>query len=204
MPDEIGTYLALTGRSVGAADAYRLGLVTHCIPAGRFVEIRSALVDADPVDPVLDERHVQPSEGEIEAHRRVVARCFGADSVEGILSRLQEERGPAQAWAQEVAGELASRSPTSLKITLHHLRRAKAQGLQQTLTDDFRLAVRCLQGHDFAEGVRAALVDRDRNPRWQPDRLEAVSQGAVESYFAPLERGELGLASRAEMQAPRP
>jgi enoyl-CoA hydratase len=204
MPDEIGTYLALTGRSVGPADAYRLGLVTHCIPALRFAEIRSALVDADPVDPLLDERHVQPGEGEIEAHGPVIARCFSAGSAEEILSRLHEERGPAQTWAQEVAKEVAVRSPTSLKITLHHLRRAKAQGLQQTLTDDFRLAVRCLQGHDFAEGVRAALVDRDRNPRWQPDRLEAVSQGAVESYFAPLERGELGLASRAEMQAPRP
>jgi enoyl-CoA hydratase len=204
MPDEIGTYLALTGRSVGPADAYRLGLVTHCIPSTRFAEIRSALVEADPVDPLLDARHVQPDEGEIETHRSVIARCFGADTVEQILSRLQEERGPAQTWAQEVAKELAGRSPTSLKITLHHLRKAKAQGLQQTLRDDFRLAVRCLEGHDFAEGVRAALIDRDRNPRWQPSRLEEVSQRSVESYFAPLERRELDLASRAEMQAPRP
>jgi enoyl-CoA hydratase len=204
MPDEVGMYLALTGRSIGRADAYHLGLATHCIPAAGFADIRAALIDADPVDPVLDERHIQPGPGALEAHRAAIARCFGAESVEGILARLQAERGAAQTWAQEVVEDLATRSPTSLKITFHHVRRAKSQDLQQTLKDDFRLAVRCLAGHDFAEGVRASLIDRDRNPRWQPGRLEDVSQRMVESYFAPLDRGELALASRAEMQAPRP
>jgi enoyl-CoA hydratase len=204
MPDEIGMYLALTGRSIGRADAYRLGLVTHCIPAARFAEIRSALIDAEPVDPVLDAWHMQPEEGELGAHRSAIARCFGAQDVEGILSRLQAERGDAQAWAQEVISGLATRSPTSLKITFRHVREAKAHDLQQTLAHDFRLAVRCMERHDFAEGVRASLIDRDRNPRWQPGRLEDVTEADVESYFAPLDRGELELASRAEMQAPRP
>lgn len=204
MPDEIGMYLALTGRPIGPADAYHLGLVTHCIPAARFPEIRSALMSADPVDPALDERHLQPDVGDLEPHRAAIARCFGADDVEEIESRLQAERGEAQAWAQAALKDLAAASPTSRKITFKHVRNAKAQDLQQTLQMDFRLAVRCMEGHDFAEGVRASLIERDRNPRWQPSRLEDVTQATVESYFAPLDRGELALASRAEMQAPRP
>ena len=68
MPDMIGMYLALTGRAVGSADAYNLGLLTHCIPAGQFGEIRAAIRDADPVDPVLDARHEDPGPGELEAH----------------------------------------------------------------------------------------------------------------------------------------
>jgi enoyl-CoA hydratase len=147
---------------------------------------------------------MQPEEGELGAHQSAIARCFGAQDVEGILSRLQAERGDAQAWAQEVISGLAIRSPTSLKITFRHVREAKAHDLQQTLAHDFRLAVRCMERHDFAEGVRASLIDRDRNPRWRPGRLEDVTEADVESYFAPLDRGELELASRAEMQAPRP
>lgn len=204
MPDEIGMYLALTGRSIGPADAYHLGLVTHCIPAAHFSEIHSGLVAADPVDPILDARHMQPDAGDLEPHRAAIARCFSADSVEGVVSRLQAEGGLAQAWAQEVLKDLAARSPTSLKITFQHVRNAKALDLQQTLQADFRLVVRCMEGHDFAEGVRASLIERDRNPRWQPNRLQDVTQATVESYFAPLDRGELALPSRAEMQAPRP
>ena len=88
MPDAIGMYLALTGRSIGRADAYRLGLATHCIPAARFGEIRAGLADADTVDPLLDDRHEDPGPGELEALRPVIARCFSQGTVEGIVDRL--------------------------------------------------------------------------------------------------------------------
>src|SRR6185312_15309110 len=81
MPDAIGMYLALTGRAIGRADAYRLGLVTHCISAASFGEIRAALEDADPVDPVLDTRHTDPGPGELDAMRTAIAWCFSAGSV---------------------------------------------------------------------------------------------------------------------------
>jgi enoyl-CoA hydratase len=203
LPDEIGMYLALTGRSVGRADAYRLGLATHCIPAGRFAEIRAAIADAEPVDPVLDERNEDPGGGEIEALSPTIAHCFAADSVEAIVSRLEAERGEAQAWAEGVLEDLRRCSPTSLKVTHRHVRLARQLDLRATLVQDYRLACRFMENHDFYEGVRAALIDRDQQPRWRPGRLAEVSEGLIDGYFAPLGGAELQLAVRGEMQAVR-
>ena len=201
MPDGIGMYLALTGRPLGRADAYRLGLATHCIPAKRFGEIRAGLADADPVDPVLDGRHEDPGPGELEALRPAIVRCFSDDTVEGIVDRLQAERGAAATWTQGVIKDLAARSPTSLKITHRHVRLARSLDLRETLIQDFRLACRCLEGDDLYEGVRAVLIDRDHAPRWTPARLQDVSEAMVDAYFASLGAAELELPSRAMMQA---
>lgn len=203
LPDEIGMYLALTGRSLARADAYRLGLVTHCMPAAQFAEVRAAIADADPVDPVLDSRHVDPGPGELGALRPAIARCFGGAGVEAIIARLEAERGEARTWAEDVLQDLARGSPTSLKVTHRHVRQAGALSLAATLAQDYRLAWRFMEGHDFSEGVRAALIDRDRVPKWQPAHLAEVSEAMVEAYFAPLGAAELQLTSRAEMQAVR-
>jgi enoyl-CoA hydratase len=201
MPDAIGMYLALTGRPIGRADAYRLGLVTHCIPAKRFGEIRASLAAADTVDPVLDDRHEDPGPGELDALRPPIARCFSDATVEGIVDRLKSERGAAATWARGVLEDLAARSPTSLKITHRHVQLARNLDLRATLIQDFRLACRCLEGGDLYEGVRAALIERDHTPRWQPGRLQDVSDAMIEAYFAPLGAAELELPSRAKMQA---
>lgn len=201
MPDAIGMYLALTGRSIGRADGYRLGLATHCIPASRFGEIRAGLAAADPVDPLLDDRHEDPGPGELEPLGPAIARCFSQDTVEGIVERLQAERGDAAIWAQGVAKDLAARSPTSLKITHRHVRQARDLDLRETLMQDFRLACRCLEGQDLYEGVRAVLIDRDQAAKWSPARLQDVSEAMVKAYFAPLSTNELELPSRARMQA---
>jgi enoyl-CoA hydratase len=201
MPDSIGMYLALTGRPVGRADAYRLGLATHCIPAARFGEIRASLAAADTVDPLLDDRHEDPGPGDLEALRPAIARCFSDSTVEGIVDRLRSERGPAAAWAQDVVRDLATRSPTSLKIALRHVQLARDLDLRATLIQDFRLACRCLEGEDFYEGVRAVLIDRDGTPRWRPAHLKDVSEAMVDAYFAPMGSKELDLPSRARMQA---
>ena len=84
------------------------------------------------------------------------------------------------------------------------MRSLRGADLRTTLVQDFRLACRCLEAHDFYEGVRATLIDRDRAPMWQPDRLEDVTPAMLDPYFAPLGAGDLALASRAEMQAVRP
>jgi enoyl-CoA hydratase len=200
MPDAVGMYLGLTGRTIGAADAYALGLLTHCIPAARFDEIKAALIDTWPVDTLLDERHVDPGPGELVPFRDIIARCFSADSVEEILARLQEAGGD---WAQDVVNDLNARSPISLKITHRHIRDAAALDLRQTLMIDYRLACRFLDGHDFHEGVRAVLIDKDGKPHWNPARLRDISQAMVDDYFAPMGGDELVLPTRKEMQAAR-
>jgi enoyl-CoA hydratase len=201
MPHHLGMYLALTGRAIGPADAYHLGLATHVIAAGEFGAIKAAIAEAEPVDQVLDGRHRPPGPGDLEEVTDVIARCFGADTVEEIIARLGEERGGQGAWAEAVAGDLLRRSPTSLKLTHRHLQRAREADLRATLVENYRIAHQCLEGADFYEGVRAVVVDKDDAARWRPARLEDVTETELAPYFGPPADGDLVLASRAEMQA---
>lgn len=203
LPGDIGLYLGLTGRSIGPADAYALGLLTHCIPAERFAEIKAALIDTWPVDLLLDERHADFGQPELARYAGLIARCFAAGSVEEIIDRLEGPCGSDRDWAQGVIHDLRARSPLSLKVTHRHIRDARALDLRQTLQVDYRLACRFLDGHDFYEGVRAALIDKDASPIWRPARLEDVTLAMVEDYFAPMGAAELVLPTRQEMQAAR-
>ena len=203
LPGEIGMYLGLTGRAIGPADAYALGLVTHCIPKAHYEEIKTVLSGAWPVDPLLDERHVAMGERELEPYAARIAWCFSAASVEETIDRLGAVDGGDRDWAQGVIEDLQRRSPLSLKVTHRHIRAARACDIRQTLQIDYRLACRFLEGHDFYEGVRATLIDKDGAPRWQPDRLHDVTPAMVEDYFAPMGADELVLPTRQEMQAAR-
>jgi enoyl-CoA hydratase/carnithine racemase len=203
LSDAIGMYLGLTGRSIGRADAYALGLLTHCIPAQHFEEIKAALIDTWPVDPLLDERHVDPGPRDLERYAEPIAHCFSAASVEEILDRLAGIDDENRTWADGVIADLKSRSPLSLKVTHRHIREARAFDLRQTLQVDYRLACRFLDGQDFYEGVRAALIDKDNAPRWQPARLDDVTPAMVEDYFASMGAQETVLPTREEMQAAR-
>jgi enoyl-CoA hydratase/carnithine racemase len=193
LPDEIGMYLALTGRTIGHADAHHLGLATHCIPAAQFGEIRAAIADADPVDPILDSRHADPGRGDLDELRPAIARCFSADSVQGVLERLGAETGASATWAAAVRVELLQRSPLSLAVTHRQMRLARGWDLRTALENDLRLACRFLEGTDFHEGVRAFLIDRDRTPRWQPAGLDEVTETMLERHFAPLGSDDLRL-----------
>jgi enoyl-CoA hydratase len=203
LPDEVGMYLGLTGRAIGRADAFRLGLATHCLPARHFEEVRAGLAEAETVDPLLEARHEDPGEGELAPYRDVIRRCFSGQSVADIVSRLQAERSTGRAFAEGVLADLARASPLSLKVTCRHIREAGALGLRLTLQRDYRLASRLLAGGDFLEGVRARLIDKDNAPRWAHACVADVTDGAIDRLFAPLGSGELVLRTRQEMQAAR-
>jgi enoyl-CoA hydratase len=203
MPSEIGIYLGLTGHAIGRADAYALGLATHCIPARGFAEIASGLARAEPVDPLLDDRHVDPGVGELVRHRDLIAHCFGARTVEEIMARLRAHRGEGAAFAATALADLGKRAPVALKVTLRHIREAKALDLRQTLQVDYRLACRFLESPDVHEGVRAALIDKDQAPRWSPAALADVTAHIIDDAFAPMPGAELHLPLRQEMQALR-
>lgn len=206
MPGQVGLFLGLTGRPIGRADAYRLGLVTHCIPAARFGEIEAALSTADPVDPILDDRHEDPGPGELETYREVLDRCFAGESVEDILARLEGEArrdDTIGSWCNGVLADLMQRSPTALKVTFRHIREAAFRDLRHTLMLDYRLACRFIETHDFHEGVRASLADEDRQPSWSPRHIGDVTDAMVERFFAYRPGRELVFPTRQEMQAAR-
>ena len=203
LPDEVGTYLGLTGRTIGRADAYELGLATHCISREQFAAILAGLSDADPVDPLLDDLHQEPEAGELSPWRDLIANAFSAATVAEIRERLTRIAGGGGGFAEGILADLDKRSPLSLAVTLRHIRDAQALDLRQTLQVDYRLVCRFLEDHDFHEGVRAALIDKDNAPRWRPASLADVSEARVESYFAPMGGDELVLPTRQEMQLVR-
>jgi enoyl-CoA hydratase len=187
-PGETGAYLALTGRSVTRADGYYLGVANYCIGAAEFDSIRHAMIESDPIDPFLAELHRHPGDSQIEALRSAIDKAFSADSVEEILSRLDRETGVHADWARETAAQIRRNAPLSLKVTLRQLRLAReAANLKEALVTDFRLASRMVGAWDFREGVRAAVIDKDRKPKWLPSALAEVTDDRVAACFAPLE-----------------
>jgi enoyl-CoA hydratase len=196
-PGETGLYLGLSGRSFARADAYYLGIATHCIDAGEYDTIRNAMIEGDPIDPVLDGLHRHPGESEIAALRPAIDRIFAAESVEAILPRLDAETGRHADWARETAAIIRQRAPLSVKVTFRQLREGRtALSLKEELKTEFRLTSRLLTRPDLREGIRAALIDKDRSPKWRPASLAEVTDDMVAACFAPLGADELELRDR--------
>ncbi|MFD4575381.1 enoyl-CoA hydratase/isomerase family protein [Streptomyces sp. NPDC058417] len=190
-PGELGTYLALTGAYLDAGDALLTGLADHYVPSDAL----GALTDDLAALPVRDAlaRHVRPApDGELARDREWIDACFAADTVEEIMRRLLAHGGPA---AKETAETLLTKSPTSLKVTLAALRRARRLGpLERVLDQEYRVSCAALATHDLVEGIRAQVVDKDRDPHWSPATLAEVTDADVARFFAPLGDRELGLA----------
>lgn len=186
LPGSIGLYLALTGRALKRADAHRLGLASHCISASHYSTIKASLLDGDPVDPLLDGLHEDPGPGEIGPYEPLIAEAFGAESVPAILRVLETTTGALADWAKATAGEMRKKAPFSLALTFAQIRQAAGLSLKEVLEIDYRIAGRMLFRSDLGEGVRALLIDKDQNPRWQPASLDAVDPAEVANCFAPL------------------
>ena len=198
LPDHAGVYLGLTGARVGRADAHALGLVTHCISRRHFDAVRTALADADPIDPLLDGRHEPLPPGELAALRSAIARCFGCDTVEKIIVALSAETGETKSWAERTLAVLAQRAPASLKIAHRQLRAPPHRDLKDALELEYRMAVHCLARPDFQEGIRTVLVDKRAAPRWKPATLAEVTPEMVDAVFAPVGARELVLPPRPQ------
>jgi enoyl-CoA hydratase len=186
-PGCLGTYLALTGERAGAADAIYCGLADVHIAAARRPELPAALAacrTGQDVRARLTEFAVTPAPGTLAAARSWIDRCYGAEGVENIVARLNDCAADA---AGAALAAIRKASPTSLKITLRNLRAAAAfTRIEECFQQDYRIALACVAGHDFIEGIRAAIVDKDRNPVWRPDKLEAVTPDIVERHFRPI------------------
>jgi enoyl-CoA hydratase len=193
MPDELGFYLGLTGVRIGLEDALETGLMTHAIAKDDFEAVMELLSQGEIAEKAIAPFVRKSKPGPLREHRRRIATIFSAASVEAILERLDRDGSD---FAQETAQVIRTRSPTSLKLVFRQLRQARQLDLRQCLAMEFRMALRILKMPDFREGVRAALVDKDRNPKWQPSSLAGV--GDLDRFFAPLGKDELFADDSAE------
>ncbi|WP_367039503.1 enoyl-CoA hydratase/isomerase family protein [Streptomyces sp. Je 1-332] len=191
-PGELGTHLALTGAAVGAGDAILCGLADHFVPSERLAEFTAALAEAD-VSEVIAEYAAAPPGGELAVQREWIDACYAHDSVEEIVDRLYNSGDRA---AKETAETILSKSPISLKVTLAALRRARGlASLEQVLDQEYRVSAAAITAPDLVEGIRAQVVDKDRDPHWSPAELAQVSDADVARHFAPRAGDELGLAA---------
>jgi enoyl-CoA hydratase len=197
----MGWYLGLTGAVCNAADGQYVGLIDTVVASNKLTELLASLVAADwtqgahQAATAVIAAYAAPSEGSptagLAVHRKTIDHCFSQSTVEGIFEQLAQQTDD---WSQQTLKTLQQRSPTSLKVTLAVLNRAATMDFDAAIQQEYCVAQQFLAGHDFYEGVRAAVIDKDRNPRWQPDSLAAVSAEEVEAYFQPVGRGELVLA----------
>jgi len=196
-PGKIGRYLALTGARIKAADMLYVGFATHHVRHERLAELTNALAAIEwhageeraQVDAVLARFHESPGEPPLAAMRPQMDRCFAGESVEAILDTLGKESGD---WAREARATMERASPISLKITSYQMKLGEGgMDIEAALALEYRMTQHVMAAHDFFEGIRAMLVDKDQKPRWEHASLAEIDEAEVASYFESLGAREL-------------
>ncbi|XP_019624581.1 PREDICTED: 3-hydroxyisobutyryl-CoA hydrolase, mitochondrial-like isoform X2 [Branchiostoma belcheri] len=193
----LGMYLALTGYRLKGREVYKAGVATHYVESNKLPALEEELMSleekrssAQKIDELLTKYHKEtkremPSvpDFSLEPHMDKINSLFSGDSVEEIFEALMAD---GSEWAMQQLEKLKKMSPTSMKITHRQLSMGGHLSLQECLQIEYRMSQGCVRGHDFYEGVRAVLVDKDHSPKWNPSTLEGVTPGIVDSYFEPI------------------
>lgn len=181
-PNFIGTYLGLTGARINRADAEVLGLVTHCINQEHWPKVMELFKQKDRHTAIaeLSQFTTNCGEAELMQHKELIEECFSANTVEEIIRRLEAN---GSAFARETLAILAKKSPLSLKVTLEQLKRSASMNYDAINAMEYKMACRFAATPDFHEGVRAVVIDKDQNPKWQPEKLSEVTPSMIAEYF---------------------
>jgi len=185
LPGRIGQFLALTGHRLNGAECRALGLATHYLPADA-IETAKQRIAADPqaIDATLSTLSIEPPAAAILDHAAEIERLFAADTLEEILAALVADGG---AWAGEQLAVLNTKSPQTMKVSLRLLYDGKLMAsFADEMVQEYAVGSRVVQRHDFIEGVRAVIVDKDNAPQWDPATPEEVTQHVIDQIFAPL------------------
>jgi enoyl-CoA hydratase len=189
LPGRAGQFLALTGARLDGAECHHLGLATHYIPADSLDAVKAEIAAApDRIADLLAAAAVTPPEPRIAANLPRIDRLFASDRLEEVLAALNADGGE---WAMKERETLASKSPQACKVSLRLLREGAAMpSFAEEMALEYALAGRVVQRHDFLEGVRALLVDKDNRPRWDPATPQGVTDDLLDRLFAPLPEDE--------------
>jgi enoyl-CoA hydratase len=190
-PGEIGMYLGLTGARLKAADCIYAGIADGDVGAAKHNVMIERMAEGEAPDSVLRDLSGSPGAPPLANHRAAIDRCFAGDSVEEIVVALEEEGG---LWATQTLEALEGKSPFALKVALRQLRLGRALDFEECMAMEYRLSQRVVPGHDFREGVRAVVIDKDGAPQWRPETLAEVGEETVVACFAPLGDKELTFA----------
>ena len=197
-PGEVGTWLGLTGSRLDAAGCLEAGIGTHCVPGSRLAELEDRLA-GEAVEALAPSvaRHLAdlaaappPSPLPLAEQRPAIDVCFRDSGLRAILDRLGAE---PSGFGRAQLALLREKSPLAVAVALAQLRRGRSLDFSGAMRLEYRIVHRLLAAGDFAEGVRALLLDKDKTPRWRHARLEAVPDDEVEACFAPLAGGDLAL-----------
>jgi enoyl-CoA hydratase len=197
LPGRLGWHLGLTSARVGAADCRAAGIGTHFIPSDRLETLERELADTDlsndafaAVDQVIERFQSDPGEATLPTQQVLIDRCYGQPDLKQVLEALA---GEDSGWGAAQLKQIRTKSPTSLAVTFRQLCIGATLDFDAAIRLEYRLVHRFLAGHDFREGIRALIIDKDNRPRWRPELLAEVSPAAVDAYFAPLPQGDLML-----------
>ncbi|XP_023945182.1 3-hydroxyisobutyryl-CoA hydrolase, mitochondrial [Bicyclus anynana] len=186
LPVNLGLYLGLTGDRLKGKDVVKAGIATHFVSSKRLYELEKLLLrctsDVE-VDNLLNKFNEPPEEFSLAPNIKHINYCFAASTVEEIIERLEKVKND---WSVKTIETLHQMCPGSLKITMRALQRGAQLDLPQCLKMEYRLACRATENHDFPEGVRALLIDKDNKPQWQHKTLADVDEDYVEEYFKRL------------------
>ncbi len=187
LPEKMGYYLGLTGTRLTVADCAAMDLVDYFMKAERFPELIYALADTSfdnegeaAVAQVIESFVLPVPHSDLLQHREAIEECFSEKTVEKIIAAFGKRTDP---WCKETAAILKTKSPMSLKVTLRALQEAEHLDFDEAMDAEFRLTSCFLEGHDFFEGIRAVLVDKDNTPHWKPSKLREVTAVQVKKYF---------------------
>jgi enoyl-CoA hydratase len=189
MSDHFGLWLALTGARIKAADCELTCLATDYVESAQLPALKAAIV-AEPraIETLLTEFEGDAGRPGLAAHQDEIARLFAGDSVEAIVANL---KAADTDWAREQLAILATKSPQTMKIAFRQLKLGGAmRTFAENMAMEYRIGARVVQRHDFLEGVRAVIVDKDNAPRWDPPTLEGVTDAMLDAIFAPLPSAE--------------
>ena len=184
-PGLLGLHAALTGAPFDGADAIAMGFADHFVPHGAIHEFKNTVI-ADGIDAALTAHATEPPPSSLLGQRDWIDHCYAGETVADIVAALRgHDAGPAN----DAANLIATRSPVSVSVALEAVRRAaKLDTLEDVLRQEYRTSCGSLRSHDLVEGIRAQVIDKDRNPKWSPASLAAVTTADVEAYFAPADR----------------
>jgi enoyl-CoA hydratase len=184
----LGQFMALTGARLDGAECLWAGLATHYLPASAVPEAKQRIAAGEEIDAVLTALSVTPPEAKIAAHGSDIARHFAPDRLEDVLASLDADDSE---WAAKELATLRAKSPQACKVSLRQLAEsAKLTDFADNMAMEYRLGARVLVRPDFAEGVRAVIVDKDQSPKWNPPTPEGVTDAELDAIFAPLPANE--------------